>query len=443
MLMNHLDLNKDGVINVHEFYGRFGAYFTKVGTVSPQQIHLALTGNAGEMRVTWVTRDAVPSPQVIFASEPTFKAPNTVQAVTSTYQVGTYVPWVGWIHTAVMKGLAYDSTYYYRVGSTGLNVGSNGGLVFSSVRSFKTENTPWWTVDPFQRRNSVIAVYGDMGTLLPFGYQVSFQLSQDDLVKPYELVVHAGDIAYAGTGKTWEFEFMWDLFGRQVEVYADHVPYMTAVGNHEHYFNYTSYNARFQMPSERSGGYKNFWLSFDHTYAHWIFMSTEHDYTPGSEQYQWLEADLAKANANRGQRPWIFLVGHRPMFCSVTSEYGAHSPGATFQKNIEPLMLKWGVDVYWSGHEHLYERMWPTKNGTVPYTYENRVYNRPGIPTHVVIGSAGAFVSGEWTQPRPAWSAFREQQYGYGRLTLNATAFHWEYLSTNIEGVRDEFWLVR
>lgn len=426
-------MNKDGAIGASEFFGRFGEFFAPVGTVSPQQIHLALTGVTGEMRVTWITRDAVTSPSVSYGA--TSNLGSSAAAVTSTYQVGTYVPWVGWIHTAVMTGLAPETNYNYRVGSV--------SGAWSSLRTFKTEKKPWWTVEPSQRTNSVVAVYGDMGTILPFGYQVSFQISQDDLVTPYELVVHAGDIAYAGTGKTWEFEFMWDLFGRQVEVYADHVPYMTAVGNHEHYFNYTSYNARFQMPSQQSKGFKNFWLSFDHTYAHWVFMSTEHDYKPGSEQYAWLEADLAKANANRAQRPWIFLVGHRPMFCSVASEYGQHSPGAPFQTYIEPLMLKYGVDVYWSGHEHLYERTYPTKNGTVPHTYENHIYSRPGIPSHVVIGSAGAFVGDDWNEPRPAWSAFREQQYGYGRLTLNATAFHWEYLSTNIEDVRDQFWLIR
>lgn len=420
-----MDASRDGLIQFSEFLDMYGAAFSPVPQNVAQQIHLALTGDPTEMRVTWVTKSAISNPVVLYDGR-------SSSGTSSTYSEGTFVPWIGWVHTAVMTGLKPGTSYSYQV--------SADGVVPSDPNTFRTES-PWWTTNTPEQAQ--IAVYGDMGTVMPFGFQTAFRIVQDNHVSPYNLVVHAGDIAYAGTGKTWEFEFFWDLFFRQIEPYAAKIPYMAAVGNHEHYFNYTSYLTRFQMPSAHSGGFKNFWLSFDHTYVHWVFMSTEHDYKPGSDQYKWLEQDLAKANANRAQRPWIFLVGHRPMFCSTTSEWVQHSPGASFQANIEPLMLKYGVDVYWSGHEHLYERTWPTKNGTVPLTYSDRVYRRPGIPTHIVQGNAGAFVGTGWVQPRPSWSAFREQQYGYGRLTINATAFHYEFISTNIDAVRDEFWLIR
>src|SRR5690348_2241694 len=35
-----------------------------------------------------------------------------------------------------------------------------------------------------------------------------------------------------------------------------------------------------------------FWYSFNYGNIHIIMMSTEHDYTPGSKQYKWLEQDL-------------------------------------------------------------------------------------------------------------------------------------------------------
>ena len=69
-------------------------------------------------------------------------------------------------------------------------------------------------------------------------------------------------------------------------------------------------------------------------------MSTEHDYAPGSPQWQWLEADLQRAAANRGTVPWVILVGHRPMYCSDKSEKDEHWPGAVFQQQIEPLMAR-------------------------------------------------------------------------------------------------------
>ena len=38
-------------------------------------------------------------------------------------------------------------------------------------------------------------------------------------------------------------------------------------------------------------------------------MSTEHPYQPGSPQYEWLQNDLAAANANRANYPWLVLTG--------------------------------------------------------------------------------------------------------------------------------------
>ncbi len=43
--------------------------------------------------------------------------------------------------------------------------------------------------------------------------------------------------------------------------------------------------------------------------VHYTFMSTEHPYTPGSPQYEWLQQDLTLANQNRANVPWIILTG--------------------------------------------------------------------------------------------------------------------------------------
>ncbi len=43
-----------------------------------------------------------------------------------------------------------------------------------------------------------------------------------------------------------------------------------------------------------------------------------HSYDKGSEQYQWIESDLAAAR-NSSEVSWIFLTGHRPMYASHIS----------------------------------------------------------------------------------------------------------------------------
>ena len=45
-----------------------------------------------------------------------------------------------------------------------------------------------------------------------------------------------------------------------------------------------------------------------------IMLSTEHDFRPGSPQYEWLENDLKKVD--RTKTPFVLLGGHRAMYAS-------------------------------------------------------------------------------------------------------------------------------
>jgi apolipoprotein N-acyltransferase len=49
------------------------------------------------------------------------------------------------------------------------------------------------------------------------------------------------------------------------------------------------------------------WWSYDIGLIHFVGMSTEHNYSAGSAQHQWLENDLM--NVNRSVTPWIIFTG--------------------------------------------------------------------------------------------------------------------------------------
>jgi hypothetical protein len=44
------------------------------------------------------------------------------------------------------------------------------------------------------------AVFGDMGTYMPFGHMVSKMIANFHMVNPYDFIFLTGDIAYAGIG---------------------------------------------------------------------------------------------------------------------------------------------------------------------------------------------------------------------------------------------------
>lgn len=63
---------------------------------------------------------------------------------------------------------------------------------------------------------------------------------------------------------------------------------------------------------------------------------------------------MIEANKNRATRPWIFVQGHRPM-------YQGKSINADFQAAMEEMFYEYGVDIYFSGHVHSYERDYPVR----------------------------------------------------------------------------------
>ena len=170
---------------------------------------------------------------------------------------------------------------------------------------------------------------------------------------PFHALMHVGDIAYASVAMTTtvspihdhgdgEVELVWDIWERQVEPLAANIPYITGVGNHERFYNFTAYLNRFRNPAPWGGDPAHldnatFWFAVDYGLAHFVFMSTEHPYDPESAQYKWLEQDMA--SVNRTRTPWLVLTGHRPMYTTDAAVELQWSDEPL--RKLEPLLLKY------------------------------------------------------------------------------------------------------
>jgi hypothetical protein len=66
----------------------------------------------------------------------------------------------------------------------------------------------WNIINIHNVQPRVYAVVADMGTDIPMGWAVTHQLENDNKLLNFSLILHAGDVAYAGTGSEWEFEVL-------------------------------------------------------------------------------------------------------------------------------------------------------------------------------------------------------------------------------------------
>ena len=69
-------------------------------------------------------------------------------------------------------------------------------------------------------------------------------------------------------------------------------------------------------------------------------------------QADWLEKALADSTED-----WKICFFHHPLYSSG----GRHGSEVDLRAQLEPLFLKYGVQVVFAGHEHFYERLKPQK----------------------------------------------------------------------------------
>jgi len=244
-----------------------------------------------------------------------------------------------------IEGLVAGQEYYYKV--------SDGGAE-SAIFTFRT--LP-------EKGGFTFAAYGDTRTNAEDHARVASDIRQKNPL----FVLHTGDLVADGRKiEQWGPQFFAPAAGLLATA-----PVLTVAGNHER--ESPNYYRFFGAPSGKP------WYSFDCVNAHFTMLDSCISLEPGSDEYKWLESDLASTD-----KRWRIAAFHYPLYSS--SEHGSDH---RLRRVLEPLFQKYNVDLVFVGHDHVYERTYPIVSA----------FASVHPITHIIAGGGGApryHVSGDF-----------------------------------------------
>jgi 3',5'-cyclic AMP phosphodiesterase CpdA len=192
---------------------------------------------------------------------------------------------------------------------------------------------------PMKKDSVKFAVIGDNGTGGKAEYEIANRLTAAHNQYPFDFVLMMGDNLYGGQSPR---DFV-AKFEKPFKGLLDiGVKFYAALGNHD--------------DPARQVSYEKFNMGGKHYYSFKPkdgvrFFALDSNYMD-KKQLDWFESELTNSGSE-----WKIVFFHHPLYSSGEK----HGSNLELRSALEPVMIKHGVDIVMSGHEHFYERIKPQK----------------------------------------------------------------------------------
>jgi len=181
------------------------------------------------------------------------------------------------------------------------------------------------------------AVIGDTGSGSSKQYEVGNTMTRYHAVFPFEFVLLLGDNMYGGeTPKDFEKKFS-DVYRTLLD---SKVKFYATLGNHD--LPLQANYADFNMEGKEYYRFKK---------GNVAFYSLNSNYMD-AKQLKWLETEL-RADTSE----WKVCFFHHPPYSSAKK----HGSDGQLREVVEPIFVRYGVNLVLAGHDHVYERIKPQK----------------------------------------------------------------------------------
>jgi predicted phosphodiesterase len=213
------------------------------------------------------------------------------------------------------------------------------------------------------------AAIGDNGTGDRPQYEIAQQMTSTRARFPFDLVIMLGDNMY---GSQKPSDFVRKFEQPYAALLAANVKFQASLGNHDRPENvsYGPYN----MNGQR-------YYTFVRKNVRFFALDSN---LMDPKQLAWLESALKDS-----RETWKICYFHHPLYSNASR----HGSSVDLRLLLEPILVKYGVDVVFSGHDHVYERIKPQKG----------IY-------YFVSGAAGQLRKGNMTAAAETAAAFDQDQ---------------------------------
>jgi predicted phosphodiesterase len=231
------------------------------------------------------------------------------------------------------------------------------------------------------------AAIGDNGTGDRPQFEIAQQMTNAHGTFPFDLVIMLGDNMYGGQRPG---DFVKKFEQPYAALLSAGVKFQASLGNHDRPEN-VSYKP-FNMNGQRYYTFANRNVRF------FALDSTQLD----SKQLVWIDASLRDARED-----WKICYFHHPLYSNASR----HGPSVDLRVLLEPIFIKYGVNVVITGHDHVYERLNPQKG----------IY-------YFVSGSAGQLRKGNIRRSDET-AAFFDQDQSFMLVEIAGSDCHFQAIS--------------
>jgi hypothetical protein len=230
------------------------------------------------------------------------------------------------------------------------------------------------------------AVIGDTGSGGAGQLAMRDRLAEVDA----DFVLHVGDLAY-DHGRVVE------AVRRHFTPYRDSLaqrPWYVAWGNHD-VMTEEGIELRklFRLPQATPKVFNRYYaVDWGNTRVWALDMTIAHG--KGSPQFQWLKSDLEQS-----RHRWKIVLGHYPPYSGSPYASTFKKRWRRLREELCPLLDENGVDLYFAGHTHGYERTHPIRGGKRAGDAPGPEYVDPAGTIYLVCGGGGKRLSpagSEW-----------------------------------------------